>query len=391
MKLFNKHKILGIPVIYFHSVANHKEPVPWSFLSYPIELFEAQIKLLHKKGYQTISMTDLFNFMANGKSLNEKSIVLQFDDGFLDNWVFAYPILKKYNMRATIFVNPEFVDPTTEIRPTLENVQDGSLDYEDLNWWGYLSWKEMQIMEDSGLIEIQSHSLTHTWYFSSDHIIDYHHPNDNYYWLFWNKFPDKKSLWFSEINKHTFDLGRPVYEHGKSLTVKKYFEDERLKDHLISFVQDNGVEKFFDTPNWKDKLEKLADEYKQNNKLYDRCETEEEYHDRIRNELSKSKELIEEHLNKQVDFLCWPGGGQNDTTFEIAYEVGYKSTTKGKRQNRFGEDPKAVSRVAANSPVKLPIFQKWFDLLFLRFQLNRGHGGSASKIMGNILKSIFLR
>ena len=52
-------------------------------------------------------------------SLNDatgKDIVLTFDDGYLDNWVFAYPLLEKYNLRGTIFVNPEFVDPSLEIR-----------------------------------------------------------------------------------------------------------------------------------------------------------------------------------------------------------------------------------------------------------------------------------
>ena len=126
-------------------------------------------------------------------------------------------------------------------------------------------------------------------------------------------------------------------------------------------------------------------------KLLDKFETEQEYQQRIRNELLKSKELIEQQLNKNVDFLCWPGGGQNDATFKIAYAVGYRSTTKGVKLNQFGKDPKAVSRVAANSPVKLPIFQRWFDLLFLRFQINRGHGSLTSRIIGNVFKRIFLR
>ncbi len=384
-------KNTAIPIIYYHSIANQKKKSPWSFLSYPIDLFEAHMKYLRKKGFTFLFMNDVYEIMKTGNYPSSKVIAIHFDDGFLDNWVFAFPILKKYHIKATIYVNPEFADTIVQPRPTMEDVIAGSIRYDDLDWWGYLSWNEMKIMEESGLIDIQSHSLTHTWYFSGNSIIDFHHPNDHYYWLFWNKFPKKKPVWLSEIDHHTFELGRPVYENGKSITIKKYYEDETLKSLLIKFVNDNGAGRFFDNPNWKTILYEQVNSYKKKNTLNERFETEEEYCDRVRYELAKSKKLIEQHLNKQIDFLCWPGGGQNSTSFDIAYKVGYKSTTKGNNLNKFGGDPRSVSRVAANINIKIPVFQKWFDLMFLHFQIIRGQGGLVSKSIGNILKKLFLK
>lgn len=386
------HKNLqpAVPVIYYHSVGNHDKSVPWSFLSYPIEFFEAQIKFMHKHRYQTISMGELYNYMKSGKSIPEKSVVIHFDDGFLDNWVFAFPILKKYNMKATIYVNPEFVEDSSQIRPTLEDIWEGKLDITDLNWWGYLSWKEMRLMEKSGLIDIQSHALTHTWYFSGNKIIDFHHPGDSYYWLFWNKYPEKKPTWFADHKKYIFDLGRPIYDHGKALTVRKFYEDKKLYEMLTSHVRNKGDGKYFNNPSWKSELFDIVENFKKGHTLNESFETEQEYNKRIKHELSMSKKLIEKNLNKTIDFLCWPGGGQNDLTFKLAYEVGYLVTTKGTELNKFGNYPKKISRVAAGRPLKLPIFQKWFDLLFLRFQLSRGRGCYISRLIGKVLKSFFL-
>ena len=56
-----------------------------------------------------------------------------------------------------------------------------------------------------------------------------------------------------------------------------------------------------------------------------RYETASERCERIREELSTSKQILEDGLNKQVDFICWPGGGYESETLEIAREVGYKA------------------------------------------------------------------
>ena len=47
-------------------------------------------------------------------------------------------------------------------------------------------------MEEEGLVDIQSHSMTHTWYPKSDKIIDFRHPNDPYFWMTWNDNIDEK-------------------------------------------------------------------------------------------------------------------------------------------------------------------------------------------------------
>ena len=94
--------------------------------------------------------------------------VLTLDDGYVDNWVALTPLLQAYGFNAIVFASTDFVDPRPVVRP---RVGDGARE-SALEWKGYLSWDEMRAAEASGTIEIQSHAKTHTWYFTSDKIID---------------------------------------------------------------------------------------------------------------------------------------------------------------------------------------------------------------------------
>ena len=81
----------NIPILYYHSVANHKKSSNWSFLSCPIKVFKSQINLLARKGYYFCDWNELFAHINGEKILGKKTVMIQFDDGFLDNWTTVYP------------------------------------------------------------------------------------------------------------------------------------------------------------------------------------------------------------------------------------------------------------------------------------------------------------
>jgi len=194
----------AVPVIMYHAVGPPSPDWIWQHVITPIDVFERQIKTLSKKGFHTITLLDLYGYMKYEKTIPEKAVVLTFDDGYLDNWVYVYPLLKKYGMTGTIFVNPEFVDPTDDYRPNLKDVWSGRCKEKNLGSKGFLSWNEMRRMEEDGVMDIQSHSMTHTWYFCSEEIIDFHHPgNTQYPWLFWNASPERKCYCLTE-NQEAF-------------------------------------------------------------------------------------------------------------------------------------------------------------------------------------------
>jgi peptidoglycan/xylan/chitin deacetylase (PgdA/CDA1 family) len=272
--------------------------------------------------------------------------VLTFDDGYLDNWVYAYPILKKYGLNGTIFVNPDFVDPTVTTRPNLEDVSAGRIKRTELKWSGHLSWPEMRAMESSGVIDVQNHSQTHTWYFKSGRIVDFHHPGDGYHWLAWNKMPERKFGWVDESQEEFVEFGSPVYEFGRSLGIRVYYDSPGLHDHLVEFVQSRGERKFFDDCRWKDYLWQEVERYRQCHADTGRYETQVEYENRLYHEIVDSKQTIECNLQKKVQFLCWPGGAFTDQARALALQNGHLATTKGPTENQFGNDPTTIHRIA---------------------------------------------
>jgi peptidoglycan/xylan/chitin deacetylase (PgdA/CDA1 family) len=76
-------------------------------LSVTPEQFENQLRLLKILGYRTLSVPDFRAVLQGRKNPPKKPVVLTFDDGYRDNYRYAYPILKKYGFTAEIFLVTE--------------------------------------------------------------------------------------------------------------------------------------------------------------------------------------------------------------------------------------------------------------------------------------------
>lgn len=309
-----------VPVLMYHSIGIPNKKWQWSYLTCPWQLFEDQLKSLYNHGYKSINLSQLYDYIFNSIQIPKKSIVFTFDDGYLDNWVFAYPLMKKYGFHGTIFINPEFIDERGGKRKFFIENTDNS----DLETVGFLTWDEIKEMENEGVMSIESHALTHTWYPKSDKIIDFRHPNDKYIWMTWNNnFDVKYKLQYD--NESLVHFGEPVYEFEKSLSGKRFFPDENLNAHISEFVINNGGKSFFSNEmQWKNKLFEEVKKYKLNHVLVERYETDVEYRNRITHELKSTKSIIESKLGKEVKFHCWPGGSATKTGMNILNDLGFK-------------------------------------------------------------------
>lgn len=123
----------GIPVLYYHSV---KESADNEVTITP-KILRTQLKYIHDQGYVTLTTSDLKAYILNDSPIPEKSILITFDDGYMDNYYSAFPILKDFNMVATIFC--------------ITSDLDGSY---------YLSKEAIREMSSYG-IDIESHTVNH--------------------------------------------------------------------------------------------------------------------------------------------------------------------------------------------------------------------------------------
>lgn len=302
-------------VYMFHSVGVNHTDWELNYLSVPLLHFERFCEYLKNNKYNTF----FFEEWTKTKYHNEKNknVVLTFDDGYLDNWIFVYPILKKYDLKATIFINPEFVDESKNLRT-----------FEDLygNCLGFCNWDEIKFMQNSGVIDIQSHSMSHNWYFTSEKIVDIYAQSD-YFWLHWLLFPSQKCKYAIEDQYKEIKAGFPIFDYGRSLGVRRYFPDQELIDYSIKAFNQESFDK-------NELIDRIL-EFGLRRKGLGRYETDSEMLSRYEYELYESKRIIEDKLGKPVDYLCWPGGAYNDLSLKISKKVGYKASTLSSREKNI--------------------------------------------------------
>lgn len=377
-RLNSSRKINAIPVVYYHSVGTHKEKKNWSFLSCDLKTFTLQMKFLAKMDYKTCHWNELENHLNGTQKLPKRTIHIQFDDGFLDNWTVVFPIMKTYGLKFSIVVSPEFIGKN-KIRPFCSNPNEDNLS----DWWGYLSKDELVEMERSGLVDIQAHGYSHTWYPVSDQIEDVFDGSQISPWIFWNENTEDKVDWLLNDNIKTYKLGFPMFKNEKSLSNLKAFipnEEFILESINIYNLKNNTRENLI-------QVQRLADKYRINNNL-GRYETNEEALERLKKELLGTRVYLSKLLNKPIDYLVWPGGGNNEFVQQLAFECGYRLISKGKKLNSFNSRNKKISRVAAYKEFKPKIISSYLNVVFLQLQILRASGNAIIGSLANTIKKV---
>ena len=156
----------ALPVLMYH----HVSPTPGLVTVSPAT-FASQMRYLARAGYHSLSADNLASFLAGGM-LPRKSVLITFDDGYLDNWVYAHPILAEYGLSALLFLVTDWLKDG-EVRPhagegtencpktpshraCMEAITHGQADTV------MLRWAEVQAMRQAGTFEFHSHTHTHT-------------------------------------------------------------------------------------------------------------------------------------------------------------------------------------------------------------------------------------
>jgi peptidoglycan/xylan/chitin deacetylase (PgdA/CDA1 family) len=100
---FLRRKLTGsqVGILLYHRVGPQNDN--WSLKPLSPQSFEKQMEYFYRN-YEILPLDRLVQYIQQGKPLREKAVVITFDDGYKDNYLYAYPILKKYHIPATIFL-----------------------------------------------------------------------------------------------------------------------------------------------------------------------------------------------------------------------------------------------------------------------------------------------
>ncbi len=136
---------IAVPIIMYHSILKNSNELG-KYVITPDE-FESDLKYLKEHNYNAITMSDLVNYVYNGGDIPLKPIVITFDDGNLNNYLYGQPLLQKYGMRAVISIVGSYSEKfSVPPYPTKDP------------YYSFASWDQLRIMADSGYFEIQNHT-----------------------------------------------------------------------------------------------------------------------------------------------------------------------------------------------------------------------------------------
>ncbi|MBN1526731.1 MAG: glycosyltransferase [Candidatus Omnitrophica bacterium] len=126
-----------LPVLMYHYIDNNARLTK---LSVAPKSFEKQMEYLYRNRYNVVGPDKVIDYLEKKERIPPRTVAITFDDGAYNNYKYAYPVLKKYKFPAAIFMI------TSKIGER-----------------GWLGWKDLKEMSDSGLITIGSHTKGHVW------------------------------------------------------------------------------------------------------------------------------------------------------------------------------------------------------------------------------------
>lgn len=148
----------ALPILMYHHISSAPGLVTQSPAS-----FREQISALAHAGWTSIGTSELEAFLA-GEPLPPKRLMLSFDDGYLDNYLHAHPVLQEFGMRAVLFVVTGWIGDgpvraqgeSPDHRECKRRIAAGEPDSV------IVRWSEIEAMQAAGTFEFHSHTHSHT-------------------------------------------------------------------------------------------------------------------------------------------------------------------------------------------------------------------------------------
>ena len=291
--LYNKTRKNFVLCLMYHSIDSEKNKG-----GIFVDEFEEHIKWIKDK--KTFKMEELKGL---DYTLPLNSILITFDDGYKNNYTLAFPILKKYNMKATIFLNTKFIEKDE----------------------AYLNWDEIREMYESGLIDFQLHTHSHQLTVKDIEVLAFYDnesspyfKRESYSLFFDGNYDEKKDA--KKLN------GLPVFKLRSKISIPGYKPKKNFVEKYRSIVelQENKSEK-----EKKKFLNRLFKEKK--DEFFDKI-SEEQFKETVKFEILENKKIISEKLGKVPDCLAYPWGhrykGNREDIKKLGVDV-FITTRKG--------------------------------------------------------------
>ncbi len=306
----------SIPVLTYHSIAPGERITPG--------LFAGHLGALARSGLPGLLPAEL--------DRARRGCLVTFDDGFADTWTHAFPLLREHGMRAVVFAIPSRAGEGGP-RPPGERAFPGRASGAHAGAArspgphpGFLRWSELEAMERSGLVEVQSHSWGHAMGWVSDQITGFHLGRAH-----WS---------LPQCTGGDERLGIPLYRRGSALAHRVYRDDPGLRDHMAGWLAQRGGEAYVAERGAGAVARELREElerYRSRHGDRGAWESEGERERRTVEDLVRAREALESCLGGRRDHLALPWGQYDAVTLECAKRAGIRRVyTLDRRPNPVG-------------------------------------------------------
>jgi len=304
-------------ILYYHRVRNYDETVDIG-LSISVENFENQIRYL-KKNYNIVSLDLMVEKMRNAETPSQEDIAITFDDGYKDNYDNAYPILKRYNVPATIFLTTDYVGTNK------------------LLWWDKLIF-----------------------------ILSRLNPEEFKNILLRNEiFPERVKYMVKEcVKKIKMERISLLINELKNLGNPKRGEIlNYLEKNCSDRIGFNSINRTF--MSWDEIKEMCNNGVSFGSHTHTHLVLTEIGYEKAKEEIVKSKLIIEEAIGKKVYAFAYPDGCLNDEIKNIVKESGYSYAVQTFREKTNKEnDLFSIRRKMTKECHSKSIFSKFSKSLF---------------------------
>jgi len=314
----------ALPVFHFHEVT-------------PKHL-ENCLMYLAENGYHTVTSKAIAALALRGTHPGPRSVALTFDDAWLSLWTVAFPLLRKYGFTAISYVSPGRIPEADRTRPAM--LDDGWQPSPKKEYL-FSSWPELKAMHDSGAVDIQAHSFSHSSIFCDDTITGFVTPDYFPHIHLRPLLNDTDNYRYASGN----DLGCPLYlQRSRMSDATRYFEPACARTRCMELVNREGGAAFFSRPGWEDLLRKTAGQET------GRFETRDEQQKAIKEELVKARETLSKRLgSNEIRHICFPfavsGMIADSLLKETGYETAFADRLWGRRAVYAGRNPYRLMRL----------------------------------------------
>lgn len=373
----------SLPVLMYHSISRFQHR-----LCVSPELFEEHCKTLADAGWRGISLAEAEDYFFKKRRLPGRVCLFSFDDGYLDNYVYAEPILRQYGHHGVLFPVVDFIGKEEVLRPTLESLKENPervRELPDLDRRAtinrsrlpvyqitFCNWQEIRHMHHDGNLASAAHSMRHDRVVRSLEFNRLYTPGGRGGFF---GVPPYASLW-----------GLPRFDLGHGLAYRGY----ELAPELFELVQRMVPQEANAAKAFLAKEENRQAVHEAVGKLscLGTLESEASYRARIFQEFTECREVFTKQLGTPPISFCWPWGDYNRIALEEARKAGFKVFFTTRRGVNLRSNALAVRRFAVRGGSGQELLKKirFVSNPFLEAPYGLWRKGWKFKWLGAVLK-----